>query len=82
MMNEEDKKIFKIKFYYLAVQLNVIILLFALSVVSFLIGPNQYRIPLSIILILIALILSVNFRKKYMATKAWLDEHAEKGKDK
>jgi hypothetical protein len=25
--------------------------------------------------------LSVNFRKKYMETKVWLDEHAEKGKD-
>jgi len=81
MLNEDNKKKFKIKFYYLAVQLNAIILLFALSVVAFLIGPGQYRIPVTTILILIALILSMNFRKKYKATKAWLDEHAEKGKD-
>ena len=69
------------KFYYLAVQFNVIILFFALSFIVLFIGPAQYRIPLIIILILIALVLSLNFKKKYQETKAWLDEHAEKGKD-
>lgn len=81
MMNEDNKKKFKMKFYYLAVQLNAIILFFALSFIVFFIGPAQYRIPLSFVLILIALMLSVNFRKKYLETKAWLDEHSEKGKD-
>jgi len=81
MMNEDNKKTFKMKFYFLAVQLNIIILFFALSFIAFFIAPGQYRIPLTIIFILIALMLSLNFRKKYLATKAWLDEHAEKGKD-
>ncbi len=68
------------KFYYLAVQLNVIILLVALSVMVFFIVPGQYRIPLIIVLITTALVLSLHFRKKYHQTKAWLEEHADKGK--
>ena len=81
MMNEDNKKTFKMKFYFLAVQLNIIILFFALSFIAYFIGPGQYRIPLTVIFILIAIMLSLNFRRKYMETKAWLDEHAEKGKD-
>ena len=68
------------KFYYLAVQLNVIILLVALSVMVFFIVPGQYRVPLIIVLITPALVLSLHFRKKYHETKAWLEEHADKGK--
>ncbi len=68
------------KFYYLAVQLNVIILLVALSVMVFFIVPGQYRVPLIIVLITSALVLSFYFRKKYHETKAWLEEHADKGK--
>ncbi len=68
------------KFYYLAVQLNVIILLVALSVMVFFIVPGQYRVPLIIVLITTALVLSLHFRKKYHETKAWLEEHADKGK--
>jgi hypothetical protein len=81
MMDEDNKKKFKMKFYFLALQLNAIILFSALSFIAFFIGPVQYRIPLIILLIIIAVMLSVNFRKKYMETKVWLDEHAEKGKD-
>ena len=81
MMDDESKKKFKMKFYYLAVQLNVIILLVALSVMAFFIGPGQYRIPLIIALLVIALVLSFHFRKRYKETKVWLDEHTEKGKD-
>ncbi|MDD1695326.1 MAG: hypothetical protein LUQ54_00365 [Methanoregula sp.] len=69
------------KFYSLAVQLNVIILLFALAIIMFFIGPEQYRLLLVIIMALIALVLSVNFLKKYNETKGWLDEHGDKGKD-
>ncbi|MFY9800297.1 MAG: hypothetical protein WAK10_03535 [Methanoregula sp.] len=79
-MDEENKKKFKMKFYYLAVQLNVIILLVALSVMVFFIVPGQYRVPLIIVLITTALVLSLHFRKKYHETKAWLEEHADKGK--
>jgi cell division protein FtsW (lipid II flippase) len=80
-MDEESKKKFKMKFYYLAVQLNVIVLLVALSVMVFFIGPGPYRVPLIIALIITALVLSLHFRKKYKETKAWLDEHADKGQD-
>jgi cell division protein FtsW (lipid II flippase) len=81
MMDEESKIKFKMKFYYLAVQMNVIILLVALSVLAFFIIPGQNRIPLIIVLIVMALVLSLNFRKKYKETKVWLDEHTDKGKD-
>lgn len=80
-MDEENKKKFKINFYYLAVQLNVIILLVALAVMVFFIVPGQYRAPIMIVLIIMALVLSLHFRKKYQETKAWLDEHADKGND-
>ena len=69
------------KYYFLVVQLNAIILFFALGVILFFIGPVQLRIPLFIIFILITLVLSLNFIKKYKETKAWLDEHGDKGKD-
>jgi hypothetical protein len=78
-MDEESKKKFKLKFYYLAVELNVIILLGALSVMAFFIGPGQYRFPLTIILIVLGFMLSLHFRKKYKETKAWLDVHSDKG---
>jgi len=69
------------KYYFLVVQLNAIILFFALGVILFFIGPVQLRIPLFIVFILITLVLSLNFIKKYKETKAWLDEHGDKGKD-
>ena len=81
MMDEDNKVKFKMKFYYLAVELNVIILFIALSFMIFFIGPVQYRTPLIIILILIALVLSLHFKKRYTETKAWLEEHTERGKD-
>ena len=77
-MDEENKKKFKMKFYYLAVELNVIILLGALSVIAFFIGPGQYRMLLALILIIMGFFLSLHFRKKYKETKTWLDDHSEK----
>ncbi len=81
MMDEESKTKFKTTFYFLAVQLNIIILLIALAIMVFFIGPLQYRIPLIILLFIMVFGLSLHFRKKYYDTKAWLDEHADKGKD-
>jgi len=81
MLDEDNKVKFKMKFYYLAVELNVIILFFALSFIVFFIGPVQYRIPVIIILILVAFVLSLHFKKRYTETKAWLEEHTERGKD-
>jgi cell division protein FtsW (lipid II flippase) len=80
-MDEENKKKFKTKFYFLAVQLNAVILFFALAVIMFFIGPGQFRIPLIFVMIIIALLFSLNFIKKYKETKLWLDEHGGKGKD-
>jgi cell division protein FtsW (lipid II flippase) len=80
-MDEDNKKKFRMKYYFLVVQLNAIILFFALGVILFFIGPVQLRIPLFIVFILITLVLSLNFIKKYKETKAWLDEHGDKGKD-
>jgi FtsH-binding integral membrane protein len=80
-MDEENKKKFKMKFYYLAVELNVIILICALSIMAFFICPGQYRIPLALILIIMGFLLSLHFRKKYKETKAWLDEHSENVKE-
>jgi len=80
-MDESNKDTFKMKFYFLAVQLNAIILIFAVGVILLFIGPVQYRIPIFIITLLITLVLSLYFIKKYKDTKAWLDEHGDKGKD-
>jgi cell division protein FtsW (lipid II flippase) len=81
VMDEDNKKKFKTKFYLLAVQLNAIILIFAIGVMMFIIGPMQFRIPVILITILITIVLSLNFIKKYKETKVWLDEHGDKGKD-
>jgi FtsH-binding integral membrane protein len=80
-MDEENKKKFKMKFYYLAVELNIIILLGALAVMAFFIAPIQYRVPLALILVIMGFLLSLHFRKKYKETKVWLDEHSEKVKE-
>jgi cell division protein FtsW (lipid II flippase) len=80
-MDVPSKEKFKMKFYFLALQLNAIILIFAVGVILLFIGPVQYRIPIFIITLLITLVLSFYFIKKYKETKAWLDENGDKGKD-
>jgi hypothetical protein len=79
-MDEASKKQFKWIFYRLAVQLNAIILLVALSVMAFFIFPGPYRSPAIAVMLLIAIILAWNFAGKYRETKAWLEEHSGKGK--
>ncbi|MFY9981152.1 MAG: hypothetical protein WAK75_01140 [Methanoregula sp.] len=74
-MDETSKEQYKWKFYRLAVQLNVIILLAALAVLSLFLVPGPYRIPAVIILLALALLLSWYFVISYRLTKAWLDEH-------
>jgi len=80
-MDESKKEKFKMKFYFLAVQLNAIILIFAVGIMLLFISPVEYRIPIFVITILITFVLSFYFIKKYKETKAWLDEHGDKGKD-
>jgi hypothetical protein len=82
MMDDEAKKGFKWKFYYLTIQLNAIILLVALAFLGFFLIPGQYKIPIACGLIVGAVVLSIFFRKKYRETKAWLDEVSEKDKEK
>jgi chromate transport protein ChrA len=74
-MDETAKEQFKWKFYRLAVQLNAIILIVALTVVACFLVPNPYKIPAIIVMLALALVLSWNFIINYRLTKEWLDEH-------
>jgi len=74
-MDETTKEQFKWKFYRLAVQLNAIILLVALAILSVFLIPPPYGLPAATVMLVIALVLSWNFVLNYRSTKAWLDEH-------
>lgn len=74
-MDEKSKEQFKWKFYRLAIQLNAIILLVALSLLFAFLMPAPYKIPVVAVLLIVAAVLAWNFVGKYRATKAWLDEH-------
>lgn len=80
-MDENAKAQFKWKFYRLTVELNIIILLIAMSIPVFLIIQSPYIIPIIIGMLALALILLWDFTKKYRETKAWLDDIAEKEKE-
>jgi len=77
-MDEKTKSRFRWKFYGLAVQLDIIILLVAMSIPVFLIIHSPYTLPLVVVMLASALVLSIDFLKKYRTTKAWLDDTAEK----
>lgn len=81
VMDEDAKNQFKWKFYRLTLQLNVIVLLVALSVIGYFLLPNPYRIPLIAIMLVAAIVLSINFRKSYLKTKAWLDKDGQDHKE-
>lgn len=76
-MDAKAKEQFRWKFYSLALQLNAIILLFALAALSFFLLPLPFRYPAVIVLLVSAAILALFFLKKYAATKAWLDEQPD-----
>jgi uncharacterized membrane protein YqjE len=76
-MDAKAKDQFRWKFYRLAVQLNAIILLVALSVLALFLFPEQFRIPAIVVMLVLALVLAVNFRKKYLETKQWLHEQPD-----
>ena len=78
MMDKEAKTQFKWKFYRLTIQLNVIILLVALSVICLFVVQIPFRIFLMTGMLILACILSLDFRKKYRETKAWLDVNSKK----
>jgi hypothetical protein len=78
VMDAKAKEQFRWKFYSLALQLNAIVLLVALAVLSFFLVPVQFRYPAVAIMLAAAVILSYSFWKKYTGTKAWLDEQPDK----
>jgi small-conductance mechanosensitive channel len=74
-MDDLTKQRFKWKFYKLTVLLNVIVLLAALAVILAFLAPPPFRLALPAALIVLALVTGLHFRKKYLETKEWLDEH-------
>ncbi len=80
-MEEDVKTRFKWKFYHLTIELNIIILLVAMSIMVFFIFHSPYSIPIIIGMLIVAFIVSLDFFKKYKATKKWLDEQPEKEKN-
>jgi Ca2+/Na+ antiporter len=80
-MEEDVKTRFKWKFYHLTIELNIIILLVAMSIMFFFIFHSPYSIPIIMGMLIVAFILSLDFFKKYKATKKWLDEQPEKEKN-
>jgi len=80
-MDENAKAQFKWKFYRLTVELNIIVLLVAMSIPVFLIIHSLYTVPVITGMLVLALILSWDFIKKYRETKAWLDGNMGKEKE-
>jgi hypothetical protein len=80
-MEEDVKTRFKWKFYHLTIELNIIILLVAMSIIVYFLFHSPYSIPIIIGMLIVAFILSLDFFKKYKATKKWLDEQPEKEKN-
>lgn len=80
-MDENAKAQFKWKFYRLTVEINIIVLLVAMSIPLFLIIHSPYTVPVIIGMLALALILSSDFIKKYRETQVWLDNTAEKEKE-
>ena len=81
-MDEHAKTELKWKFYHLTVELNIIILLVAASVLVYFIIHSAFALLLIISMLVFAFLLSLHFTKKYRTTKAWLAEQAEKDKEK
>jgi len=79
-MDEDAKTRLKWKFYRLAIQLNIIILLAAVSIVVFFLFQSIYTLPLVIVILILILVLCWDFFHRYRKTKAWLDEQADQGK--
>lgn len=76
MMNESAKEQFKWKFWYNAVILNGVVFFLALGIIAVFLFPMAWRMPGSVICLLIALLLAFVFRRQYLKTKQWLDQNA------
>jgi len=80
-MEEDAKAQFRWKFYGLTVELNIIVMLVALSIIIFFIIHSPYTLPAILVMLVIALVLSLDFAKRYRETKSWLYAQPEKTKD-
>jgi uncharacterized membrane protein YqjE len=80
-MEEDAKARFRWKFYGLTVELNIIVMLVALSIIIFFIIHSQYTLPAIIVMLILALVLSLDFVKRYKETKTWLYTQPEKSKE-
>ncbi|MDD1685089.1 MAG: hypothetical protein LUQ19_04265 [Methanoregula sp.] len=73
--DDNTKTRFKWMFYRLVVELNIIILLVAISVLIFFLIHSSYTVPCIVVMLALALVISLDFKKKYQETKVWLDEN-------
>lgn len=80
-MEVDAKTQFRWKFYRLTIELNVIVMLVALSIIAFFIVHSPYTPPAILVMLILALVLCLDFTKKYKETKAWLYAQPEKSKE-
>jgi membrane protein YdbS with pleckstrin-like domain len=76
-MDETTNERFKWKFYVLTIMLNLIVLIAACAVIGFFLAPKPYNIGIAAILLLVVLVLSIYFIKRYHVTKKWLNQQHE-----
>jgi uncharacterized membrane protein len=75
-MDEATKLQFKWKFYRLAIQLNIVVLMVAAAFMVLFKAPEGLAVPGFLAIFMAAAAMGLYFRHNYHATKAWLDEHA------
>jgi hypothetical protein len=80
-MDAATKDLLRLKFYRVALHLNAVILLAALTVIALFLAPEPYRLPVVLGMVLLVAYLAITFRRKYHETKAWLNEHADTGNE-
>lgn len=80
-MDEDAKTQFRWKFYALTVELNIMVLLVAVSIIIFFIIHSPYTLPAIIAMLITVGILSLDFTKRYRETKVWLYAQPDKKKD-
>jgi hypothetical protein len=71
-MEDDAKARFRWKFYGLTVELSIIV---------FFIVPSPYTLPAIFVMLVLALLLSLDFVKRYRETKTWLYAQPEKSKE-
>ena len=80
-MDEDVKKEFKWKFYHLTIELNIIVLLVAMTIPIFLIIHSSLTVPVIVMMLAAAIAISLDFVKRYHEAKAWLDNNTDQEKD-